>query len=102
MKTTSVENVIKAFLNGEEAQTANGSLRSEKMNDGGEIKTLLIGYNWAIYAEQWNGQFYFHAGWHGYSPTTSKHYNKAHYMAALQAGPQGVCIQDEDKPQMPY
>ena len=96
MKTTSLKNVITAFINGEEAQTANGSLKSKIVGD----KTVLIGYRWAVYAENWQGQFYFHAGWYGYSVTTSKHYNKAHAMAGSEAGPQGICMQDGDKPQL--
>ncbi len=96
MKNTSVQGVIDAFIKGEEAKTANGSLAS--INEGD--KTLLVGYSHAVYAERWNGQYYFNAGWYGYSKTTSRHYNLARYLCARDAGPQGVCMQCEEKPDL--
>jgi len=95
MKQGNTQEVIAAFVHGEEAKSYQGNLKSIKLANG---DYALLGYGWAIYATNHSGQFYFHPEWYGYSPTTSKHYNAAHSAAGQEAGPQGVCISCEGKP----
>ncbi len=39
----------------------------------GVTHTQLIGYGWAVYAENKEGELTVYEGWQGYSRTTSKH-----------------------------
>ena len=94
--TTTNQGVIDAFTNGEEAKNHSGSLHSEDRGDG---MTLLVGYNWAVYAINWHGQFYKFPEWHGYSTTTSRHWNMMEASAGQKAGVQGVCTCMEGRPE---